>query len=787
MADRSVKVTLNANVAPYVSGMNQAAAATSKVDKAGQSIQQSSQSMAVGFAKAGAAAAVAGISLSTFSRIAKDSITAAGELQDSTAKVGVIFGKSADQIKAFADDSTKSFGLSRRAAYDATSTFAAMGKAAGLSGGELVKFSTDLTQRAVDLSSMYGGTVEQAITAVGSALRGESEPIRAYNVLLDDMTLRQQAVTLGLIDSVKEGLTPQTRAIAAQAEVMRQSSDAAGDYARNIDGYTNSAKEAAKAWEDAKAQFGETALPLATRGTNIAAESLRVLAEEGLGVIPVVGPWLRLALEDSSTAADGLGSAAANAATGVDALGGSAGGAAGQIATMDEQMRAAIGGLFGFIDAQQALAGSQQDLLGMEAELRESARQTTATRTGGSTSAAKSAKKSSDAERKAAQDVIDAIRKKDAAKQESEIKAARNAAQRKADARADAAARADVQAGVKAAIDADKAVRAGQDIDGKHQGGSVGEATGTLTKGEQSALDKKIDAIRARHKKALDAQLKGLRDATSAAEKTAKATGGTAKATDSYSYSLDANTEAGRRNLATISGHVDKVQANAQAVYDAAILDGKGADEAGKMARDALIKGYDAIMRSAESVGFATGEVKKYLAQLGLIPAKIETTFKVIVDADMTKAKAAYDKARAMFDGLGRKLTTDITKAEQDARAAYDGLGRKITDTRTDGQKYSDAIASVGQKRATGGEVYGPGSPTSDSVPIWASRGEYVVNAQQFAANADLVRAINNSTGRVSNGINIGAVNVTEASPSGVRQNVIDALAESAYRQGMVR
>jgi hypothetical protein len=432
---------------------------------------------------------------------------------------------------------------------------------------------------------------------------------------------------------------------------------------------------------------------------------------------------------------------------------------------MYEQMRGAITGMFGFIDAQQALAGSQQDMLGLEAELRDSARQTGVARTG--------AAKASDNEAKATQKVADGIRKRNAAEQEAEIAAARRAAQRKAEARADAGARGDVRKGIAGAIATDKAARRGEDIDGFNQGGTVGEATGSLTKGDQAALDKKIDGIRAKHKKALDAQLKGLKEATT----TARATAG---ATDSYSYSLDANTEAGRRNLATISGQVDKVQANAQAVYDAAILDGKGAEEAGRMARDALLDGYDAIMNSAESVGFATSEVKAYLDQLGLIPKKIKTTF----DVDTGPADAAM--AKLMKKWAKEYDWTSTGKGPTAPTPKVSTPSKKDTVAESRRPKWDSKNGGYSMF-AGGGEVRGSGGPRSDSVPIWASPGEFMVNASQYAANRDLVRAINAGSGRVSGGMTIGQVNVTESTPNRVRASVIDALAESAYRSGVIR
>ncbi|KUL94327.1 hypothetical protein DK26_15045 [Bosea sp. WAO] len=44
---------------------------------------------------------------------------------------------------------------------------------------------------------------------------------------------------------------------------------------------------------------------------------------------------------------------------------------------------------------------------------------------------------------------------------------------------------------------------------------------------------------------------------------------------------------------------------------------------------------------------------------------------------------------------------------------------------------------------ASGGWISGPGSPTSDSVPIWASNGEFMVNAAAASRHASLLEAIN--------------------------------------------
>ena len=74
----------------------------------------------------------------------KSTILAASNLNETITKTKVIFGNSADEIELFAETASVSLGQSKKEAMDAASTFATFGKAAGLSGNELVGFSTKL-------------------------------------------------------------------------------------------------------------------------------------------------------------------------------------------------------------------------------------------------------------------------------------------------------------------------------------------------------------------------------------------------------------------------------------------------------------------------------------------------------------------------------------------------------------------------------------------------------------------------------------------------------------------
>lgn len=139
---------------------------------------------------------------SAVKNFAGGSVDAFAAVEDATGAAGVQFGKSLPQVLAFADKASGSFGLSKRAALDAQNTFGTLGKAAGLAGPDLAGFSGKLTGLAGDLASFKGTSTEQAVEAVGAALRGESEPIRAYGVLLDDASVQAEGLALGLVKPV---------------------------------------------------------------------------------------------------------------------------------------------------------------------------------------------------------------------------------------------------------------------------------------------------------------------------------------------------------------------------------------------------------------------------------------------------------------------------------------------------------------------------------------------------------------------------------------------------------
>jgi len=215
-----------------------------------------------GIAKA-AAAAVAGIAAAAGAGAVK-AIGLASDLAETQAKVGEIFDDQAAKIESWAAGAATALGQSQQEALDAASTFAIFGKAAGLAGNDLVAFSTNLTGLASDLASFNNTSPEEAVLAIGAALRGEAEPLRRFGVLLDDATLKQKALELGIYDG-NGALTQQQKILAAEVAIFEQTSTAQGDFARTSDGLANKQRILRAQLQNVFTTMGTKLLPVALK------------------------------------------------------------------------------------------------------------------------------------------------------------------------------------------------------------------------------------------------------------------------------------------------------------------------------------------------------------------------------------------------------------------------------------------------------------------------------------------------------------------------------------------
>ncbi len=191
-----------------------------------------------------------------------DGITAASDLSESTNKVGVVFGDSADAVRVFARTAATQLGQSEQQALEAAGTYGNLLTSIGVMPGAAADMSTSLVTLASDLASFNNASPEETLLALRSALTGEFEPMKRFGAALSADAVAAKAMEMGLADS-KKALTPAMKAQAAYALILEQTTNAQGDFARTSDGMANQQRTAAAQWKDLQAAVGAGFLPVA--------------------------------------------------------------------------------------------------------------------------------------------------------------------------------------------------------------------------------------------------------------------------------------------------------------------------------------------------------------------------------------------------------------------------------------------------------------------------------------------------------------------------------------------
>lgn len=249
----------------YEKNINQADRAN---DQIGKSNKRLGGTFGGVWGKAGAAFAVVGGTAAVISA-GKKIIGTYSDINESLTKNEQLFGDQAKRVEAFSKTSATALGLSQKATLEYTGTFGNLFRALGQTEKAAADNSMQLTQLASDMASFNNTSVEDALEAIRSGLVGETEPLRRYGVNMNDATLKTEAMKLakkGLIDESKataQVLDPETKAMAAQALITKQTAQAHGDFAKTQDGLSNQTKILGARLTDLAGQMGEKLYPAA--------------------------------------------------------------------------------------------------------------------------------------------------------------------------------------------------------------------------------------------------------------------------------------------------------------------------------------------------------------------------------------------------------------------------------------------------------------------------------------------------------------------------------------------
>lgn len=212
--------------------------------------------LAVGVGLAAGAVAVGAFAVS--------SVKAASDVEQSFGAVESVFGKNAAQVKAWATGAASSVGLAKSEYASLASTVGSQLQGMGQSQAEAARTTNDLIGMGADLAATFGGSVSDAVGAVGSLLRGERDPIEKYGVAISAADVQARLAAQGQ-DKLTGAALKTAQANATLTLLTEKTKNAHGAFGRESDTLAGQQERLRAQFENVKATVGAGLTPILTK------------------------------------------------------------------------------------------------------------------------------------------------------------------------------------------------------------------------------------------------------------------------------------------------------------------------------------------------------------------------------------------------------------------------------------------------------------------------------------------------------------------------------------------
>lgn len=171
-------------------------------------------------------------------KVIKDSIQSGMEAIESDNLFSVSLGKYADDVYSWSTEVSNALGLNAVEIRKNTGVIYNMTSSMGLAEKQALTMSKGVTLLANDMASFYNLDTEEAFNKIRAGITGETEPLKALGILVDDNTIKQVAYSEGIATTGSE-LTQQQKVLARYVAILKQTKNAQGDLARTLDSPAN--------------------------------------------------------------------------------------------------------------------------------------------------------------------------------------------------------------------------------------------------------------------------------------------------------------------------------------------------------------------------------------------------------------------------------------------------------------------------------------------------------------------------------------------------------------------
>lgn len=171
-------------------------------------------------------------------KVIKDSIKMGMDAVESDNLFETSLGKWADSVRDWSEETANALGLNAVAIRKNTGVIYNMTSSMGVAEDNALKMSKGISLLSEDMASFYNLDSSEAFNKLRAGLTGETEPLKALGILVDENTVKQVAYSEGIAQNGAE-LTQQQKVLARYVAILKQTGNAQGDLARTINSPAN--------------------------------------------------------------------------------------------------------------------------------------------------------------------------------------------------------------------------------------------------------------------------------------------------------------------------------------------------------------------------------------------------------------------------------------------------------------------------------------------------------------------------------------------------------------------
>lgn len=208
------------------------------------------------------------------------------------------------EASTFIDKMETLLGIDPTEAMNNMATIQGLTTSFGMASDKAYVLSKNLTQLGYDLASLKNIPVAESFTKIQAAISGELEPIRRLGVDISNARLQQELLNLGYSQSVST-LSQADKAVLRYIAIMKQTTDAQGDFARTINSPSNQIKILKAQLNSLARSVGSLLYPALKSILPPLIAAVELVKELVTGIASLIG--VKVEFPDFSSASDAVG------------------------------------------------------------------------------------------------------------------------------------------------------------------------------------------------------------------------------------------------------------------------------------------------------------------------------------------------------------------------------------------------------------------------------------------------------------------------------------------------